>query len=670
VKARSVRATRTLGVAVAVALVLASSAGFVPALAPVPVAAAAPGLTMVGAATYDVQPDVGRVAVSVRLTATNHLKDTVTRRFFFRTGYLTVLPGTSGFRITGASSKAKVSVSSATEAYTNLKIDFGANLAAGKSTVLTLDFDILDPGGAPGRPVRISRSLVSFAVWAFATPSTPGATIDVRFPAGYTVTVERGPLDGPHPEGDGHDVWSGGPLDSPLEFVADVLADRPAEYAESSRIVALAGGPATVLLRAWPDDQAWRDRVGSLVERALPVLEREIGLPWPVDGPLAVREALVRGVGGDAGVFDPATRQIDIAYAAPDGMVLHELAHAWFNGGLVADRWAAEAFASYYAGLAAAELRVDPSAPTMPGEPSAAAIPLNGWGPAGTNEPASEAWAYAAALVLAGEIAGRAGPEPLRAVWSKAARGTAAYQPGPDSAEPAAGPPDWRGLLDLVEGETGEPFDDLWREWVARPGDLATMAERAAAREHYVRTVELSGEWRLPPAVREAMRAWRFVLAGELLNAADAVLAQRARLAASAAAAGATLPPTLRAAFEGAGGVAVAAAEATVEQTTVDAIAAALAAQPTEAGFGERLIIDVGLLRVDPEASLADALASLAAGDLESAYASAQAAETAWSTAAGLGRSRILSAVLLTAALIVFIGLVRQRQRRDSAAPG
>ena len=41
--------------------------GIVPALAPVAVSSATPNLTLVGAATYDVLPSEGRVAVTVRL---------------------------------------------------------------------------------------------------------------------------------------------------------------------------------------------------------------------------------------------------------------------------------------------------------------------------------------------------------------------------------------------------------------------------------------------------------------------------------------------------------------------------------------------------------------------------------------------------------------------------
>lgn len=639
--------------------------GLAPALAPAPVAAARPDLTLVGAATYEVLPESGRVAVSVRLTATNHLRDTATRRFFFRTAFLSVLPGTSKFRISGGNGNPKVSVASRTETFTTLRLDLGADLAAGRSTTLTLRFDLKDPGGAPDRPLRISSSLLSFSVWAFATPDTPGASVVVRLPDGYDVLVGRGPLDGPEPDGAGQERWSSGTLASPLKFVADISADRAVERAETTRTVPLTEGPATVLLRAWPDDDEWRDRIGGLIERALPILEREIGIPWPIDGPLAVEEALVRGSSGYAGLFEPATGRIEISYAAPDVVVLHELAHAWFNGRVVVDRWAAEAFASYYADVAARELELDSAAPE-PVEPGAEDVPLNAWGPSGSETPAAETYAYSASFGLAQEITERAGPEALQRVWGLAARGVGAYRADPAVDEPGGGPPDWRGLLDLLEEETGAQFEDLWRTWVARPQDVAALDARSAARAAYHASVKLAADWQLPPTIREAMRAWRFDVATAALAAADAVQDQRRTLEPAAAAAGLTLPDTLRAAFEGGADLTVAAAEASAEQATVDAIAAAVAARPVGTGVDD-LIVRVGLIGTDPDESLAAAKAALTAGELEQGYRSARAAEVVWSSAADIGRSRMVSAALLLLALVLFLGLLRQSLRSRQA---
>jgi hypothetical protein len=641
-------------------------AGLVPALTPATVLAARPDLTIVGEATYDVHPEESRVAVGVKLTATNHLRDTVARRFFFRTGLLTVQPNASGFAITGGSGTPKVSVRSKTATYTTLRIDLGANLAAGKSTTLRLTFDLRDVGGAPDRPLRISPSLVTFTAWAFATPDTPGASVAVRLPTGYSVTVGRGPLTGPEPDSTGFERWTSGILAKPLAFIADVAADRPTDYVETSRTVELAERPATILLRAWPDDPGWRDRIGTLVDEGLPILEREIGLPWAIDGSLAVHEALVRGTGGYAGLFDPTERRIEVAYAAPDIVVLHELAHAWFNGGLVADRWAAEAFASYYADLAATELGLDTELPLPavidPTDP--AGIPLNEWGTSGTETPATEAYAYAASLELARAVAERAGPDGLREAWAAAARGTGAYGGA------AAGPPDWRGLLDLLEETTGKELADLWGEWVARPADASLLAERATAREHYARVAELAGAWQLPASIRDAMRAWRFDVAVPLLATAEATLHQRDALEARAAEAGLSLPSTLRERFEGPDGPEAAAAEAAAEGASVDAILAARAARPTGTGIVERVLVAAGLLLEQPDLQLAAAEAALTAGNVDLALATAQNAERGWSSAEAVGRSRIVSLVLLLVALALFISLLRQARRRRRSDPG
>ena len=47
--------------------------------------------------------------------------------------------------------------------------------------------------------------------------------------------------------------------------------------------------------------------------------------------------------------------------------MLHEAAHAWFNGGFVADRWMAEGFASYYASRAGLRVAVVDRGPVAGG---------------------------------------------------------------------------------------------------------------------------------------------------------------------------------------------------------------------------------------------------------------------------------------------------------------
>ena len=77
----------------------------------------------------------------------------------------------------------------------------------------------------------------------------------------------------------------------------------------------------------------------------------------------------------------------------------------------------------------------------------------------------------------------------------------------------------------------------------------------------------------------------------------------------------------------------------------------------------DRVIIGVGLLSAHPDVRLEAAQTALAAGDLETAYEAATAAGAAWSSAARVGQSRIVSATLLLLALLLLAGLIRQRRR-------
>ncbi len=127
-------------------------------------------------------------------------------------------------------------------------------------------------------------------------------------------------------------------------------------------------------------------------------------------------EALSRNTTGFAGRYNPPAGQIEIAYYATSFVILHEAAHAWFDGGLLADRWASEGFASYYALRAAKAIgeknvKGDVLTPAL----EKVRIPLNAWAAPGEDPVAVENAEYAAALALATEIGKRAGATGLAA---------------------------------------------------------------------------------------------------------------------------------------------------------------------------------------------------------------------------------------------------------------
>ena len=224
--------TRALRFASRAVLAVALAGGLLaaPAVAP-PVRAAAPDLTISSDARYDVQPAQRRIRITVALLLTNHLKDTVTRRYYFDQAFLAVLPNTSGFKLTwdGKGTPA-VHVSKRTTDYTLLRLDLGQRLFSGKSARYTLRFDLVDPGGAPTRDVRVGDSLVSFPVWAYATDGTPGSSVKVVFPAGFSADVEAGSIPAPLVDATGRTIYQTGKLDKPLSFFAYLIADRPGAY--------------------------------------------------------------------------------------------------------------------------------------------------------------------------------------------------------------------------------------------------------------------------------------------------------------------------------------------------------------------------------------------------------------------------------------------------------
>ena len=676
-------------------------------VSPASVRAATPDLTIVSDARYDVQPTQKRVRVTLALHLTNHLKDTTTKRYYFDQAFLAVLPGASGFKLTGASGTPAVSVSKRSANATILRLTLGSRLFSGKSADYTLRFDLVDTGGAATRDLRIGDSLASFPVWAYASDSTPGSTVTVVFPAGYQTSVEAGKIQAPTTDSTGRTIYRAGPLATPLTFFAYLVADRPGAYVERSLSTTVADVAVPLTIRAWADDPAWSKRVGNLVKEALPTMGEAIGLPWPRTDTLVVQEAVSRSTGGYAGLFDPSQGLVEVAYYADDLVVLHEAAHGWFNGSLLADRWANEAFASYYGVQIGKVLKVPVAGDALTAELRKSAIPLNAWGAVGKESTAVEDYAYAATLVLADAIAERAGKAGLQAVWADASAHVGAYQPPELRAKPApaavgaiqtsattavagtgAGsgaaasatvpptaletvdsPPDWRALLDLLEADTPATYDDLWRTWVTRDEDAPLLADRAAARAEYDKVLERLDKWHLPRQVRDALRAWQFKDATTLLDDAGTVLAQRKKIETAALAAALNAPSTLQDAFEDGDGFADALDEATAEAAAIARYSAAAKARPV----APDLVTQLGLWGSTPEASLADARTAFAAGDLGASAVAAEAARSVWTTAPDVGQGRLVSVTALTLAVIaafVLLGLTlrgRRRRRRSQA---
>lgn len=652
-------------VALLVAAGLSLAAPVVPA-----VSAAAPELQMISAARYDVLPEKGRIHITLDVTVTNTHRDSGTTRSYYDTAYLAVLPGTANFRVSSAGAKPVVSIRSQTRSYTLLTIKLGRRLFAGHHTALNLQFDLPDKGGSAQRDVRVSPSLVAFPAWAFATPQTPGGSVTVVFPPGYSVQQQAGDLLDPTTGTGGTIVYGSGTLREPLAFAAYFVADRPGTYSDVLFQVAVAGTQVPITIRAWKDDPAWGTRVGSLVRRGLPALAGLIGVPFRGSG-IVAQESVGRSIGGYAGVFDPVSETVQVAYSAGPFVVLHETAHAWFNGRLASDRWILEAFASWYAQQAALALKVTADPPELTRELRNAAIPLNAWPGVGRADEVTEDYAYAATYHLGGLIALRAGAAGLRAVWQAADAGEYAYQSRRAGAPPeiGAGRPDWRGLLDLLEERTPKTYADLWSTWVVRPTEAGLLTDRGAARAAYAAAIKAAGDWELPAGIRRALSAWQFAMARGLIAQSQAVLQQRALIAAAAADAGLRVPPAVRTLFEGTGGPAAAAVEADWELQTIEILVAAQHQSLQAVG----MVAELGLLDAAPAFEMQSARSAFADGNMTGAQSHALSAQGMWRTAEERGWQRLLSIAAVMVGLLVLLVataiLVRMLRSRARPAP-
>ena len=151
----------------------------------------------------------------------------------------------------------------------------------------------------------------------------------------------------------------------------------------------------------------------------------------------------------------------------------------------------------------------------------------------------------------------------LRAVWKSLADGEVSYLPAHASGAPETGVTlhvaRWQQLLDLIDERTGTSVDDIWNEWVVDAAQRPLMQDRATARTEYAALATQAGDWNLPRDLRLEMSSWQFADAESEIGVASKVLADRGQIAALAGALGLTPPRALQTAFEGGGGIAVAA---------------------------------------------------------------------------------------------------------------
>jgi hypothetical protein len=457
-------------------------------------------------------------------------------------------------------------------------------------------------------------------------------------------------------------------IDDPAAFFAYVTAERETERTRTRIEIPMAQGDESFILFSWPDDPDWRDRLGSILVRGMPVLEQEIGVPYPIIGVLNVTEHAYQHLGDYAGFFIPGDDSIEVRFDADAFTTLHEAAHVWFNSDLADERWLLEAFASYYAELAGTALGETLVMSELTDDLREHAFPLVEWGDPGQESLDREDYGYAATHEVARLIAELAGPERLRAVWQAEDVDRMAYAVHDDE-RPARGDPaaeEWQRLLDLFENETSSDFDPIWIEWVIGDNHTDLLAERDAARDSYERTAAALDDWEMPRSTRVLMEAWDFGPATEELAAVTDVAQEADAIASTAGQLGLSLTDGVEVALANQG---IDAAAAEAERQT--AALAAISASARRVGRPLAPSEQIGLIgEREPSALMDAARAAFETGDEVEAGEAAAAAVEAINASGQRGRLRVIlvggGILLLDAA---FLGLLAARRRRERARP-
>jgi hypothetical protein len=634
---------------VVVAIFLAIGGSLAP-IAARPVAAASDALNLVASTTYTIQPASHVVRVSLDLTATNNKPNTtsagIVTRYFYQGARLAIHAEARNVRAAVGGARLTATTTAA-DGYAILEVTFRDSLFYKQSTKVRITYDL--PGGLPRSKsdIRVGTAFATFVAWAFGD----SGSVRIVVPKGFEAATTGSPV--VRSTSGGATVFTASGIQDVAAWYAVVNADRQAGH--TSDRVDLAGGEH-VVVRAWPEDKLWRQRVKALLTNGLPELVRLIGLDWPVATDLQVSEVHTPLLEGYAGVFFENQDTIVVSEDLDDLTIVHEASHAWFNGNLFKGRWLNEGFADTYAAQTLEKIGTKGNWAPHPVSPTqASAVPLEDWvhpgriSDAATN--AREQYGYDASWTVIRSLVDEIGVDGMQAVLRAAKDRTIAYV-GAGEPEKVDGPVDWQRFLDLLDETAGsKTADDLFRRWVVNAGDRELLDARASARTAYGVLIDAGHGW-LPPAfVRVSMSSWDFSEAKRRIPVAAAVLGIRDQVAALVAPIGVDPPADLRAAYEGSTDTMVA-AQALADREL--GAARALVAAETAAAAPRDMMTNVGLMGETPDAALAAARTAFQAGAPDAA-ARAELVAAQIGAAPGLGRTRLIGGIGTVVIVLVLL---------------
>ncbi|MDE0801938.1 MAG: hypothetical protein OSA99_01320 [Acidimicrobiales bacterium] len=645
-----------------------------PARAPSPVAAPAgvavpaqvDSLEIDAVTTYRLDPDVGAVQVTVVATLTN----TAPSR---RRGNIIETPFYDSF---GAAAIGPVANASAEREGTALSttietgdsavvefvvVDLSPNLVFGTPQTITVRYDI---PAQPSRSDFATRINDAFASWYAVGTGSNGAidlVVDVpeRFEVEFTdIVVPAADV------ADGRAVYRFDDLDEADAFAGVSARDDAALVKKSTTV-----DDDDFEIQAWPGDDEWADFAVDAVDRGVLELVERTGLPLAGERSIAIAETATPYLYGYAGWFLPEEDRIEIGDELDLQVMLHELAHLWFNGDLFDSRWINEGLAEVASNDIAGSFDV-PTVDVVPIDPNApGAQPLNVWVSPGADEDAAaiEDYGYATSYAVMQALVDDIGDDGLQALLAHADAGLIPYVGDPDP-EASFGASDWRYLYDIADRVIGSArVVELFDAHVLSDDDRVQVTTRSGLTERYDALADAGGALSPPLEVRRRMASWSFDRAATAMDEAAALLADIHALSADLDERSIAVPAALETSYESAKDLdettALLAEVTEVAPAVAEADAAADDLDPVEW---------LGLVGTDIGGRRDATLASFDDGDTEAAARRAAAVVSSIDDAPVVAAARLVAVLFLAGAATAAVRQLRQirrsRHRRSSSA--
>ncbi|MDO5503420.1 MAG: hypothetical protein Q4G67_09640 [Actinomycetia bacterium] len=537
-----------------------------------------------------------------------------------------------------------------------------------ESRNIELTFTLEDQPARSDDPTRIGPGYATFAVMG---PGDPGAgTVEVEVPAGLEVDSTASSFTISE-TGAGTTLYTTTEDNLGPGFAA-IMSVRSSAVREG-RPVTVAQVP--LVLVPYPNDPEWADFIEARAAIGLPVLMDLVGQDWPgeID---RIRQDAGSQVRGFDGWYSRSEREIVLGEALDDGILFHELAHAWVNSASIEDRWLSEGLAEFLAQQTTTRTDGSFRVPDEVGRGDEHALALQDWeNSPGFRGTETDAWAYPASFQVMTALLRDLDGEDLRDLLAAAITATSAWEVG-DQRDFSGGQLRTAAFFDLLEArEVPSALDGeaetLFAEWVFTDELRAQLPHRSQAHEAYAEFTAGGPSWGVPVGLRRAMAYWEFDVATSLMTDFAELPALAAEVTNLAERSGAALPQGVQSDYEDA---ADAAEFADVEQALHTAQQALRRYEQARsvAAADRNLAAELGarVLRLDETADAARA--NIAAGDYtasqDASTLTLERAEWAERLGAGIIAGIVLAVVILLAAAWGIWRAVRSR-RPDHVAP-